>query len=373
MDFGKVIASEIAKTGYVLEHEVARTLKSKGWTVISGKYYVDDNEEVPREMDLLAYRVGRLDNDQVELYTTLLISCKKSDENVWALLARDINLKDPNTDYWPLHAWSNDPALSHQLSRAGKAKEYHQGVRARGAAGAAADPQVEVFAFQEMSKASGVPKNDKAIFNAMTSLVKAQAYELSSLPARKKAKAVYQFNLISVVGSEMYRLTFSAKGTEVVSTQVHSEQYIARYIVAKRESFSRIRFLTAEHFASALDDYGRLHAANLQWFAAEHTTFYEGIFLDSARTAALIKMFYEKLRFRVKRLVTQKFHDLKFDEEPFLAWDGNKNRVLVEYFTTDEVLEYMNNSAEIREIVAGALKAVYRYSGPFDIQFEVPF
>lgn len=227
MDFGKLIASEISKTGYVLEHEIAHALKSKGWTVISGKYYVDDNEETPREMDLLAYRVTRFDNDEVELYTTLVISCKKSDENAWALLARDINLKDPNTDYWPLHAWSNEPALSYLLAKTGKAKAYHESVRSLGVKEAVADPQVEVFAFQEMNKSSGAPKNDKAIFSAMTSLVKAQAYELSSLPARKKAKAVYQFNLVSVVGSEMYRLMFATKGKGIESTPVDSEQYIA--------------------------------------------------------------------------------------------------------------------------------------------------
>ena len=53
---------------------------------------------------------------------------KNNDENAWALLARDANLKDPNTDYRPLHAWSNDPAVTYQLTRPGKAKAYHEGV-----------------------------------------------------------------------------------------------------------------------------------------------------------------------------------------------------------------------------------------------------
>ncbi len=263
-DIHNLIASEIAKTGYVLEHEIAQALKSKGWTVISGKYYVDDNEDAPREMDLIAYRVTRFDSDEVELYTVLIISCKKSDENVWALLARDANLKDPNTDYWPLHAWANDPAVTYQLGRPGNAKAYHEGVRALGVVDAVADPKIDVFAFQEMNKCSGAPKNDKAIFAAMTSLVKAQAYELSSLPGRKKTKAVYQFNLISVIGSDMYRLMFAEKGPGITSFKVDSEQYIARYIVSKRESFSRIRFITSKAFPLVLDDYARLHAANVK-------------------------------------------------------------------------------------------------------------
>lgn len=373
MDFGKLIASEISKTGYVLEHEIAQALKSKGWTVISGKYYVDDNEEMPREMDLLAYRVTRIDDDDVELYTTLVISCKKSDENAWALLARDTNLKDPNTDYWPLHAWSNDPALTYQLARSGKAKAYHEGVRSLGVKEAVADPQVEVFAFQEMNKSSGAPKNDKAIFSAMTSLVKAQAYEISSLPARKKAKAVYQFNLISVVGSDMYRLMFATKGPGISCAPLDSEQYIARYIVAKRESFSRIRFLTSAAFTSALDDYGRLHTANVRWFAAEHASFFSDIMLDSNRRNVLIKKFYEKIRHRVKWKVEQQFKTIKFDEEPLLDWDEKASELRVGYFEGDDVLAYMNATPEIRTMVAKALKDVYRYTGPFSFSLDIPF
>jgi hypothetical protein len=374
VDYKALLATEIGKTGYVLEHEVAQALKVKGWTVISGKYYVDDSEEVPREMDLIAYRVARFDNDEVEMYTALIISCKKSDENAWALLARDINLKDPNTDYWPLHAWSNDPALTHQLSRPGKAKMYHEGVRQLGVDAAVADPKVEVFAFQEMSKASGAPKNDKAIFAALTSLVKAQAYEISSLAGRKKARAVYQFNLISVLGSDLYRLMFAKTGTGIACDAIESEQYIARYIVSKRESFSRVRFLTSSSFAAALDDYGRLHAANAKWFAAEHSSFYAGILEDPTRTRALEKKFYDKLRHVVKNKVERRFKDLEsFDEEPWLSWSAKRSLLMVGYFESDQVLEFMNESTEIRSVVASALKDVYRYAGPFEFSLDIPF
>ena len=110
---------EIRKTGFVLENEIAQTLKRSGWTVISNKYYVDDSEETVREIDLVAYRVSKIQH--FDVYTVLIVSCKKSDTNAWALLARPINLKDPNSDWWPLHAWSNDKALAFQLSSIGRA------------------------------------------------------------------------------------------------------------------------------------------------------------------------------------------------------------------------------------------------------------
>jgi hypothetical protein len=98
----KLFEDEIRKTGFVLENRVAQELKANGWTVISNKYYVDDSEETVREIDLVAYKSTRV--QRFDVYTTLIISCKKSDSNAWALLARDINLKDPNSDFWPLHA-----------------------------------------------------------------------------------------------------------------------------------------------------------------------------------------------------------------------------------------------------------------------------
>ena len=81
----KKFAAEICKTGFVLENQIAQTLKAAGWTVISNKYYVDDFEESVREIDLIAYKVSKVKH--LDVYTALIISCKKSESNAWALLA----------------------------------------------------------------------------------------------------------------------------------------------------------------------------------------------------------------------------------------------------------------------------------------------
>ncbi|MBX9896091.1 MAG: hypothetical protein K2Y09_13110 [Nitrosomonas sp.] len=70
-----IYAKEIHKTGFVLEYKVSDLLRQAGWTVISNKYYEDDFEGSVREIDLLAYKVRKV--QQVDVYTTLLISCKK--------------------------------------------------------------------------------------------------------------------------------------------------------------------------------------------------------------------------------------------------------------------------------------------------------
>jgi len=158
----KNFETNIHKTGFVLENQIAQELKAANWTVISNKYYVDDAEETVREIDLVAYKTSKVQHFTV--YTTLIISCKKSEANAWALLARDINLKDPNSDWWPLHVWSNDKALQFQLSNPGAARQYHEQVSQLGVAEAVATPMVEVFAFQEMSLKNGLPQNDRSIF-----------------------------------------------------------------------------------------------------------------------------------------------------------------------------------------------------------------
>lgn len=362
-------SDEIRKTGFVLENEVAQHLKSAAWTVISNKYYVDDSEETVREIDLVAYRVSRIQH--FDVYTALIVSCKKSDANAWALLARDLNIKDPNSDWWPLHAWSNDTGIAYQLALPSRAKAYHEAALTNGVTDALKLPEVEVFAFQEMDKTSGKPQNDKPIFSAVTSLMKAQAYELAALPGRKKAPAVYQFNLLSVVDTDLVRLMFT--GSTITQSEIESEHYLARYIIRKREVFSRVRFVRASAFSLILQDYGRLHQANCAWFNSESAAFYKEILGDWSRTDALAQAFVDKFRFWVNWTLERKFQRALDIGRPGLYWDSDKKSLRVGFELPDDVLLFMNNDADIRKQVGNALKSVYRYEGDFSITYDIPF
>lgn len=362
-------SEEIRKTGFVLENEVAQQLKTAGWTVISNKYYVDDSEETVREIDLVAYRVTRIQH--FDVYTVLIVSCKKSESNAWALLARDMNVKDPNSDWWPLHAWSNDKALASQLAASGRAKAYHEAAQENGVVEALKLPEVEVFAFQEMDKTSGKPQNDKPIFSAVTSLMKAQAYELAALPGRKKAPSIYQFNLLSIVDTELVRLMFS--GTSITQTELDTEHYLARYIIRKREVFSRVRFIRSAAFHAALHDYGRLHQANCSWFSAECDAFYDGILRDWHRTDVLLDDFAAKFRMWVGWRLERHYKRTIELGRPGLYWNAADNTVRVGFELPDDIIEFMNGDDEIKKHVASALKTIYRYDGPFTITFDIPF
>lgn len=363
-------ANEIRKTGFVLEYKVADLLRQAGWTVISNKYYEDDFEGSVREIDLLAYKIKKV--QQVDVYTTLLISCKKSESDVWALLARDINLKDPNIDWWPLHAWSNDKAIAFEISKPKTSLTYHEHAIDFGVKEALSVPTYEVFAFQEMNRVSGAPKNDKNIFSAVTSLMKAQAYELGALPQRKKKPSVYQFNLLSVIDSEIVRLVMDKE--EISQEIVSSEHYISRYIIKKRETFSRIRFVSYASLKGKIKDYSRLHDANCKWFDDAINSFYDGILKDYTRSNILLVDFREEIWWDIYWLVRSKYN-IKIEKETiFVGWVKGAESAKIEIASDESVIDYLNANIAIKEKVRAALKKVYRYDGDFVFEVnDIPF
>lgn len=363
-------SSQIEKTGFVLENRIAQLLKAKKWTVISNKYYVDDTEETVREIDLVAYKTTKVQH--FDVYTTLIISCKKNEQNAWALLSRDINLKDPNSDWKPFHVWSNDKALTYQLQRPDAARRFHKNASAAGVGDALQTPEVEVFAFQEMNKTTGAPQNDKNIFAAITSLMKAQAYELGALPQRKKEPAVYQFNLLSIVDTDLIRLKFDT--SKVTAHPVDSEHYIARYIIKKRESFSRIRFIRSDTFSKALADYTALHKANCQWFDNCCNEFYSDVLKEHKRICVLIGSFQAAAWMPIFLACNR--HEIKPPERKSISvsWDTARSLAQITGAFDAEGVNTLNNDTRLKAGVAKALKLVYRYEGKFEFYDEdIPF
>ena len=279
------------------------------------------------------------------------------------MLARPINLKDPNSDWWPLHAWSNDSAIQYQLAQSGRARRYHEDLIAAGIDQVLQVPDVEVFAFQEMNKSSGKSHNDRNIFNSITSLIKAQAYELSSLPARKKRASVYQFNLISLVESEIVRLMFD--GNKIEASQRGTEHFLARYIVRKSEIFSRIRFVQADIFHEVLPDYTRLATENCKWFEQQYDEFFVDIVKDSKRLDIFKEQFLRLVRFPIRARIRQAKQETVEIKSPWIFWSEKRGQLELSFDVPDGVAEFMNVDEKVREILAGALNTTYQYTGTF--------
>ncbi|SDB18596.1 hypothetical protein SAMN03159382_01677 [Pseudomonas sp. NFACC23-1] len=360
---------QVSKTGFELEYRVARILKEEGWSLISNRCYLDDQEETVREIDLLAYKVRNVKH--VSVYTALIISCKKSESNVWALLSRGVDLADPNSDWEPFKGWCNHPGISYYLDDPEWAKKYYERMT-KVCPSIFQVPIVDVFAFQEMNRVSGACQNDKNIFASITSLMKAQSYEMSTLAERKKGKpCVYQFNLLSVMDSELVRILFD--GEKVAASQVDSEDYVSRYILRKKDSTSRIKFVTAKKFGDVIKDYSRLHSENCAMFEDVYEDFYRDVYKKYKKSSILV----EELRLALIGKLSSAYYRAAGDwlsyKDVSIFWDEKKEIVTIDFDLSVDVINRMNASKECKEVGKAALLKVYRYKGDFEYSVNIPF
>lgn len=356
----------IRKTGFELEFQISSILQENGWIVINNKYYIDDVKGAAREIDIVAYRAK--ESDECLIYTVLLISCKKSEEKIWALLSREKNPKDPNTNWHPIRMWSNDPILKYMIKNWNWQDEYINSNR--NLFKNIFEPTNHIFAFQELSVKNGSPQNDKAIFNSVVSLMKSQWYETNLLDIRKHEKSIYNFNLISVIDTKLLRINFEKD--QITSQDIDSEIYIANYIINKKETSARIHFLTSDSFHNNLQFYNALHEHNKIHIPKMYHRYYEGALTDDRKTVFL-KEFNTRLLWRINFCLKW---DLKIEAKVSklgLCLNSTTNILDIDLDIDEKYIEQINSCSEITEKVSSTLNELYRYKGEFIFTPSVPF
>lgn len=361
-------AEHIKKTGFLLEFNVTKILEKHGWNVITNKYYVDDVQESVREIDIVAYKVT--DIGKTGIYTALIISCKKNEENDWVLLSRTPNHSDPNIDWSPLHVWSNDKAIDHMLGAKAWKEQYHKHLEDSSLSFFVDKPKRHIFAFQEMSKETGKPKNDKAIFDSVTSLMKAQTYEMNVLPERKRdtTRSVYQFCLLNVVGTDLVCLDF--ENDEIKAEPVLEEIYVASYIVDKKHMFSRIHFVNPKILDEALTRYDRLHRENVQFYKSLSDEFYKNVLMDYNKRQVYSKDFAKDFS-SVIRIHGDFEPGWPKPDDVWLYWGKDEGYLYVALVNPKNGINGLDKPI-IKEKTAELLKKYYRYDGKFEFD-EMPF
>lgn len=368
MDLEK-IEKNICKSGFKLEHEIASILRDEGWTLISNRYYLDDHEESVREIDILAYKCKITPN--FSIYTAIIISCKKSESNDWAVLSRAIDPNDPNYNWQPFKGFSSVKSILYHLNQSEWAEKYYKRLAPK-CPTILSLPEVDIFAFQEMSKGNSTCQNDKNIFTSITSLMKAQAYELNSLPARSKnQKLIHQFNLISVIDSDLVRVHFDEG--EITATPIESEDYISKYILNKKDAISRIKFVTAKNFSDAIKPYSTLHSENVLFFEELNSSFYESILQAPDRLRVLTPEF----RLAIQKYLWGPYYTL-FKEglksENFdVSWSNKTNEAIIEIDATPEIVSALNDDDASIKAAKKALSEIYKYEGDLFFQDSILF
>ena len=352
---------QIEKTGFVLEARIAEMLRRHRWTVIHGRYYIDDVQDSVREIDLLAYKVKEIDG--LLYYTTLIVSCKKSEQNIWALLTKNRDNDDPNMDWDPLQVWSNNEVLSFMLSRDWE-QDYLEKLEEIGIYSVLMNAEVNLFAFQEMNRSTGKPQNDKPIFNATTSLMKAQSYEIKALPERRQTPALYQFNLVSVFDGDLVRLHFN--DGQVTASERDSDVYIGNYIVDQSDTCSRIHLVRANAFDTFLDSYDELYQFNCRYFPDLRNSFYDSAVSDYDRRTLLQDNFLSQIKWRVAYVLKR--------DVPYMSLNHHtKTDTLGVYIDVpSQELDMLNKEEDLLALLRKTAKSVYRFSG--DVLFDdLPF
>lgn len=361
----------IAQTGFPLEHSVVELLRAHQWNVISNRYYIDDVQPAVREIDLVAYKVSNVHDFSV--VTTLLVSCKKSAANAWALLSRDVDEGDPNIDWRPIHVWSSCVESEYMLRETPWTEHYVWAVSRSGARKLVAIPDARVFAFQEMSHPAGRPQNDRAVFQSVTSLLKALGYELGALPDRIRDRRIYQFSLLSVVDAPaLLRLHFS--GEDVAVRPRTDDVYLADYIVNRERLAARIHFVLFSGLAEAISQYDALHTMNRQFFANEYDYFYRNVLSHWKARRLLMKRFQNQIGFHVKYALPEASRSA-FDSQKLDAFfDEANKRVQIEGGFSAAEVAALNGKSALTPNIEEALKDVFHYKGPFLVaEDSVPF
>jgi len=360
-----MVTQALAKTGFLLEHDVAHQFKAAGWSTINGRYYLDDVDGVVRELDMVAYKVVK--TAEIDVVTAVLLSCKKDASNTWAFMSRDRPVKDPNFDWNPVHQWTDVQPLRTYLSNVQWTAEYVN--KLAPLARSLFQPSRDIFAYQQVSD-DGRPQNDKPIFSSVSGLMKALDHEINALSGRVKGRGrIYQFNLATVVDAPLVDVSYD--GPEPVVSEVESIVYFARYMVRKREVSGLVHFIRHDKLRAFIERLDSLAVESSSKFPQLSAAAYGAILT----VPQVLEHFSDKLGEAIKWRLWLRAEKLGLGRNNVegVRLGSRVDVLLISLDASDEVVEALENDKETMSTIRELLRARARYEGKFVLDSDVPF
>lgn len=360
------IPDALAKTGFILEHRVAQEFRKAGWSTIGGRYYADDVDGRARELDLVAYRTGK--SKELDVVTAVLVSCKKDNETTWTFLTKEKPKHDPNFDWDPVHYWTDVQPLQTYLASDPWKEKY---IKAIGKLYDDFKTTKDIFAFQQVASHKVTPRNDKAIFDSIVSLMKALDHEVESVPARAKGrKRIYIFSLLSVVDAPMVDVSYAGK--KPIAIEVEQLTHLARYMVRKRDLSALVHFVRSDKLSRFVGSLSQLADVNAKHMATLVKQAYDGIQWNSR----IRSYFADRLKARIIWMIGRSFRSSGLPSpnigEVQLGFDNGKLKILIDVYD-DKELAILNADRSLRADTAKLLKEAARYEGAFAFESDFPF
>lgn len=378
-EFKDNLEKAINASGFPFEQYVSKVLLHHGWTIIPNRYYIDDIKGVEREIDILAYKILDDKKENICYYTTLIISCKKSDSSKWCFLTRDVDKLDVNVNYFPFHYLSDDERLINITeSQIAKIEASYRKEREVKAVYDFPKTIVSYQIFDDSKQKKEFQKNE-AIYDSVITTIKALESEKSNLLSQRrksnnnKRHRFYSFYLLSLFDGDMVECNFRADNSVLIN-EINSINYLNRHIVNKRESFYAIQFIKKNEFENKLSEYDALAEYNNTLFPSLLTSFYTDIFNEPDRVKIFWKEFVSStewaislsLRKHLGNQVSAQIEDYLLDDD-ILKLEISKEIDYSAYSVLND-----NNSAAYKSVKA-ALHKFFRYDGKFKFDISLPF
>lgn len=360
------------KLDLFIEYEVGKLFEEHGWNVINNRYYLDDVKQESREIDIIAYK-GR-EVKSTLYYTTLIISCKKSIDDKWTFLVKDLNEKDPNINLHPINDWSNNKVLNYMKSENTFNESLTEGLQKNKNVEFSYGIKEQVFSFQQISKKSTKPQNDKDIYNSIITSIKALEYEKNTLDNRVNREAFYNFNLVSIFDGEMYSIKYSDK--DPVVKEIDHIKYLNRHIVNKTESFYRVHFIKFNHLKNCIEFYNSLHDWHVELYSGLKSEYKKLIEEENSEAALMVLKDEVAKRLNIWLSNSEKEKSAYVD---MLMFDKNKRLMIVcdleetDWEKREELFKKYNENKIIQEVAPKALRDIYEYEGEFYFDSSLPF
>jgi hypothetical protein len=361
------IPAALAKTGFILEHSVAKLFEKSGWATIGGRYYADDVDGRARELDLVAYRAD--ETKELSVITAILVSCKKDQDMTWAFMTKDKPAIDPNFDWDPVHYWTDvQPLATYLASSSWKEKYLNSAGKVYGESLRA---DKNIFAFQQISSSKVTAQNDKAIFDSIVTLMKALDHEIESVPSRAKArKRLYTFWLLSVVDAPMVDVNYSDK--EPVAIEVGRITHLARYMVRKRDLSALVHFVRSDKLHDFVTAMTKLAIAGAKHMQSLIATAYEEIRTNQNVRDHFAKQLKPRLIWRINSAFKRGGKPSVNVDELSLGFDEGKLTLNIDIYD-DKELEILNSDKKLHQEIAKILSEVARYEREFTFESDFPF
>lgn len=378
------IKSAIGKTGFPLEHRATEAFRRPKWGVLSSRFYVDDTDGRARELDLIAYKVLASKDKQLEIVTSVLLSCKKDEQNTWALLSRDRNAADKNVDWQPVHFWTDvEPLKSLLESVDWRSGYFHADARA---GKFALNVTRDVFAFQQIAppKAAqqvaksgakappskgATPQNDTAIFNSVTGLLKALDSEILALPDRvKDRKRIYVFSLAVLVDAPLVEVRYAGEDCEV--REVDELLTLARYMVRQRHFNAQVHFVRADKIEWLIGELDHLAQVNTRYFSKKLPEAFKAIENNPAVRGYFANLLLRRLKFWVNLAIERE--GIK-DKVSDLGLTYEAGVLKIELDVGKQAIDLLNGDPDTLRRTKKMLADCCHYSGSWNFEESIPF